>query len=647
MSEKRSASDHQGSQPKRIVTHSPGSAMNALRNSVLEALEESRMAEAISLATTALQELQANTIDMLELRAKAWSKKANSGEELKDALTMIQVAPGHANGYLCASKLYSMQGYQGVAIETLEKGLNHISPSDTGYLEIRHDHEKAKARSQRRVDFIANCPYDIVPFIVNNIADDTIVESTMVSRTWHTRILQCQTRWRAFQVGNFRNRVYHLLPAVSHHIVELKLVAHPLFLAKCFRLMQRRVYPRLRSLEIEGNGCAPDQVYRFSSDFCGTLPSISGTLTHLHIADISTGLPPLAAILAICRNLSKVYVKNAGSDPVWLSGLSLPHTTLLTHLTLSTSFRELSASDLEPLLRCSPALTYLELTHCNVEILLPIERYSRNLTHLLLNPSGIYQEFYKVLDLPLGSLQYLILGGDFSVNLIQTFLQAHHDTLTTLILSPEDESDIHHQEWNSLSNCSFPALTKLYIKLFESGFGTIVPVLIRQCPSVISMRFELLQESIASQVFDALAQLKHLKYLYIFESIFDSSGSSLPLMLKESALKVLEIADCYGLTDETLIAAASITSLETLWFGCDCAQITCAAVLEFTCLLGELPRLSTLYLDDMELCDVAIQNLCNSKSLKTVELSGCSISENGLLMLRECSMNVKIDRNKR
>ncbi|KAI8147627.1 hypothetical protein BJV82DRAFT_353757 [Fennellomyces sp. T-0311] len=339
MPEKRQAQDHLASPTKRSAkstTYSSNSAETEAESfikSATKAIIDSRLDDAITQSSSAFNSLSSKLIDILQLRSQSWSKKAKSAEEHEDALLMMLIEPKHHAGYLRAGKLYSMQGYQDVAMETFKKGLDNISPSDSNYTNIQRGYEWAKVRSQSRVNFLAKCPNEVGSCIIGHLTYDAIVESLAVSRVWRNKLLENPSCWKTFTVKHAAKKSNRLLPTVSPHIEELT-VKDMRWFHKALNVIKRHEFPKLHTLNIyhEDDYIKETKSYRSISNVLATL---SKTLTHLYIDHISIEPPCLSVILLICRNLTNLKLSHMKANAEWLVGLSLPYMTSLTHLSLT------------------------------------------------------------------------------------------------------------------------------------------------------------------------------------------------------------------------------------------------------------------------------------------------------------------------
>ncbi|KAI7878401.1 hypothetical protein K492DRAFT_218131 [Lichtheimia hyalospora FSU 10163] len=111
------------------------------------------------------------------------------------ALTMQQLDPCSATGYLCAGHVYSMQGRQKAAIEIYDQGLAVVPLSDPSHQQLLDTRSMAQETDSKCIDFIKDFPVDIIEHIAPRIlpaeemAPCELGEYLGVSRVWRERLL--------------------------------------------------------------------------------------------------------------------------------------------------------------------------------------------------------------------------------------------------------------------------------------------------------------------------------------------------------------------------------------------------------------------------------------------------------------------------
>ena len=263
MSKKRQAQEQLESPSKRTTTND-----HYTTTSILNILE-GELAKAETTTTTTkenerlLRDLDHIIVTAHELRANICAKRANTTEELKSILAIIDLLPRQhdmSKYYLRAGTLYSIQGYQDRAIEIFEKGMTATSSSSSSnsaaqYTLLEENKQIALSRSEKCIDFIVNYPYDIVRTIIDYLPTDDLYELAQVTSTWRQKIVEDPNRWKTFRItrglrANKVDKTYRLLPMVSRHIEVLKINVTADFMPKCLLFIKMHNFSKLQSLKV-------------------------------------------------------------------------------------------------------------------------------------------------------------------------------------------------------------------------------------------------------------------------------------------------------------------------------------------------------------------------------------------------------------
>ncbi|KAI8137566.1 hypothetical protein BJV82DRAFT_661233 [Fennellomyces sp. T-0311] len=642
MPEKRHAQDLE-SPPKRTANASLDSVIAITTT----ALDNPQFDFAIEQVSTAFNGLAKSMVKLLELRAQAWSKKAKNAEELKDALTMINIAPDCASGYLCAGRLYSMLGYQGAAMDTLKEGLDRILPSDRNYVTIQHEYEKAKTRSQRRIDFVDQLPYELIPYITNHFTHDVVLASATVSRAWRIKLLGNPSEWKEFNVeikldegdtGTYIGQPFRMLPAVAHYVEQLSLDAQPTIMRNFLKLFQSHEFPRLQGLAISNISEYRQANNALDKPFFHALEKIGDALTQLSIERLDVLLPSLSVILSVFRNMAVLNLSKIHLIPVFFSGLTgLHHTTRLTTLTLWFPDIDIPLHEIDALIRCSPSLIHIDIGKCNGDVLSTIVHRCPDLATLSLNKSERFAGHPSWSNTSPSGFHQLVLGGEFSTAPVHSLLETKYATLQSLYLAPE-ESDTTLQDWSLLSGFRMKSLIDLHLEGSNSTFHTLIAPIIRQCPALQEIDLGLFETGITDEVFDAMAGLKHLDILRLNNVLLNELRS--PNLIRRLHISLLGFYACLGVTDDILRAASSIETLG-LWDIQGSDDVSESGVNDLTESLAKLPVLKRISLADLHVTDEAALKLCSSKCLRTVEiLEGTYISEEAIQIVRNHGIDI-------
>ena len=381
------------------------------------------------------------------------------------------------------------------------------------------------------------------------------------------------------------------------------------------------------------------------------LTSIAKTLTSLEFKNISIGLPPLAVILSICRNLQVFHQQYTPVDQEWYAGLSLPYTTSLKKITLMPPNRydEIPDHEIEALLCCSPVLEHLVLDACDPDMVIPaVQLYCHKLTNLELNRTNAALEdkknrFYT----PDGKLRYVYIGGDFLVSTLRSLLERSYQSLVSLFLAPESPGFMSEEDWSSLESPVLEALETLGILQSQQSSTTIndlATTMIRQGRQTIC-DIQLLDfgPRIPNDIVDAIMQVDYLERLTLDGCHIGDLADRGHNLLQIPHLFYLSFNVCEGITPKFLKSVGQIASLKRLiidWIHQDIG--TMEEMNEFTRHVGELPCLTYLQLGSMTLDHVDIQNLCKSKTLKNIEWHSINVPGGARKMLHDHGIKVII-----
>ncbi|KAI8139879.1 hypothetical protein BJV82DRAFT_581708 [Fennellomyces sp. T-0311] len=226
---------------------------NNLIRSPITAVEELPVDEKIT-QSRSKEILQMKMVEIYELRARYWAKKANFVQELEDAKSMLRIAPKRVDGYLYIGKIYAAQGKQKKAMRMFRKGMVKANNDTAAMALLDQECTIAQERSERRINFLSEYCYDIIPKIISYLENSDIVELSQVSKAWRLRAISDDPlRWKAFEIkGTLDDRPnLILLRSVSQYIEELKVKISSRLVGQCLTMMiQTDKFPKLRLLEV-------------------------------------------------------------------------------------------------------------------------------------------------------------------------------------------------------------------------------------------------------------------------------------------------------------------------------------------------------------------------------------------------------------
>lgn len=140
--------------------------------------------------------------DIHDKRCLVYRKIKDFTKARNDANSMIRINPKAFKGYLCAAKLYEMEGSAQLALKMYNAGLANIDKEDPAYQRFKNAYSSFKQsldasdRKQIPTDPIKHLPYpDIFHNILKMLPLRTIVACARVSKEWRQFILHDHNLW--------------------------------------------------------------------------------------------------------------------------------------------------------------------------------------------------------------------------------------------------------------------------------------------------------------------------------------------------------------------------------------------------------------------------------------------------------------------
>ncbi|KAI8139654.1 hypothetical protein BJV82DRAFT_672329 [Fennellomyces sp. T-0311] len=524
----------------------------------------------------------------------AFERKAQTALELKHALLLTRARPKSALGYLRAAKLYKLQGKQEEAIDVLKAGCSLIEGQRTLLLQQM---VSTNAQLQRRIDF-------------QNLTKQTVA-------------LSCG-----------------YLPIIAQYIEQITVDGKARLMAKYLKFLTQYDFPRLYACHTNDD-CesmyglmANDHVTNFASarkgsDISNTLytvlPYIAQTLTELHIRMRFTLTISLDRILSICRNLTAVSLLVRQISEAYQS-FSMSPTTALISVALLAQDGVHDPPYFETLFRYSPHLRSFSLHYCDADIIRVVADHCTNLKAIrtsLVNLDDVPQYYILTAQqIDIKGLELLVLGGIRSAVPLSAHLQASRCTLKYICLAPIGGPQSTATEWQPLTQFVMLKVIYLYVWMERcpKTFREQIPAMLRCYPGLKTLRLESWNSIVSerspapvlSQIYQTMVGTEGLERLGLARADV-GLDSFFKLILhystRDSSLRELEIRSCTGLTPVLLLQIAKISSLEDLCVGLlPVHEIDSSAMNDFTQLLIQLARLSTLIFEDSELTTEATEN---------------------------------------
>ncbi|KAG2220778.1 hypothetical protein INT45_012271 [Circinella minor] len=487
------------------------------------------------------------------------------GQEIEETLQFIKARPENVLGYLKTAKLYSCQGKQYIALSVLDNGINAVPSSSTDQqLLLRELRDIIQSRIDRRIDYMTQCPYEIVCNIANQVnimccLGDKL-EFINVSRTWRRKLMGYGPLWKNISISDNKLwKISHKLPVLSFvakFTDKLLVSGGP---TTSIKMLTTYPFSNLKKLEIHIERLSPREA---TSLLESAFPCVAGTLTGLDIyAPTSTCialyqilfvLPKLRSInIQVCAlNDGERWAQNSTrhfhyNQPKYLSQALIPESTaLLTRLEIGTSVY-VPMIILHPFLRASTNLRYLAL-ECfrrDVDILAIIDANCPNLADIRLrvkkrqiatrrdeideDDGTIPKRFESDPTtachvVPKGGLRSLELVGVQNTLPLTFRLEKSKNTLRSMSLMMSESSIYSRQiHWQTLSSFTLKSMAYLHICDGRTSFYQHLPEILRHCPALEMLRLQntpqqlddtyRLDDVIWSEMAFALTELPKLK----------------------------------------------------------------------------------------------------------------------------------------
>lgn len=189
---KRTSTTNNSSEPWKLVF-----------NDARQAFSENKFKNAVALFTRALV-LNPNHTTLLDCRAACYEKLEELDLALKDASTIVKVAPNDARGYLRAGKILSLQKKYEKATHIYTRALKKVDPTDARYAMISNVKELAEKalKPPSKHDMMTKLPYDVISLVFSYLSFDRRIQCTAVSKSWRNFTVNWAGMWRDLEFGN-------------------------------------------------------------------------------------------------------------------------------------------------------------------------------------------------------------------------------------------------------------------------------------------------------------------------------------------------------------------------------------------------------------------------------------------------------------
>ncbi|KAL9549289.1 hypothetical protein MBANPS3_005283 [Mucor bainieri] len=197
------AESSKAKQPKLTAISSSGEPWKQVFSDASAAFRESKFKESVALFNRALG-MNPSHITIMDCRAAAYEKLNELDLALKDALSIIKLAPKEARGYLRAGKVLSLQQKHKQAVSVYKRALTRVDSADKRYPQISSMLAIAekKATPPPSFDFMTILPYDVISLIFSMLSFDRRIQCTGVSQRWRGFALGWSGMWRDLDFGD-------------------------------------------------------------------------------------------------------------------------------------------------------------------------------------------------------------------------------------------------------------------------------------------------------------------------------------------------------------------------------------------------------------------------------------------------------------
>lgn len=168
-----------------------------------EAFAQKKFKESVALFTRAIT-LKPDHSTLLDCRAASYEKVDQLALALRDAKSIIEIAPTESRGYLRAGKVLSLQKKYDKAIQVYKRALEKVDPIDSRYHQIAlmQAQVEKKANPAPIRDFMQVLPYDVSSIIFSMLSFDRRVQCTGVCKSWRNFALSWSGMWRDLDFGD-------------------------------------------------------------------------------------------------------------------------------------------------------------------------------------------------------------------------------------------------------------------------------------------------------------------------------------------------------------------------------------------------------------------------------------------------------------
>ncbi|KAI9494400.1 hypothetical protein BDB00DRAFT_871490 [Zychaea mexicana] len=530
----------------------------------------------IDMASAALDELfNTQMLELLEIRAYAYSTQGKLYSAIADAQRMIGYAPTSSIGYLCKANIYAMYGYQIRAIEAYDEGLNRSTASSHPCTAIYHQwcHEqledaraKAVTHNDNRIDIIAKLPVKVAHSILARLSQASAGTCLYVSNVWRKLIINCAGAWEDVVVSDSTTNNLR-----AEMLVILKIVP----LIKCltidtsntearstlFLAMKTKKLAKLQSLkmtELTSRNVRPD-LTNFSNGLWQTTTLTTLTIDFGDNEDVIT----LRDILSSSSALTDLsYSTNGHLYDVFGDFTTWNSDGISSLISLQVKSGIITGPMIEAMLQCFPQIRRLVLYGCQFCVLDAVATHLPNLRVFACNPFSKHIPALETKDLnssdneearPQEGIRVLHVNHQtgrttFGIPAMQLIYKSM-ETLEVLHVDMPANNQLHlrrnypHFDMKSIRNLTLSGAPEILPFILQSlrETGTLTSLDVRCVPSIMTIVLYLLRMRrlpAELRISDTKCSQGHFALVQLFQKYESESLNPLQNILLESCASV-------------------------------------------------------------------------------------------------------------
>ncbi|KAI8352893.1 hypothetical protein BD560DRAFT_438613 [Blakeslea trispora] len=538
-----------------------------------QAFKENNFKDSAVLFSRALS-LKPGHITILDCRAACYEKLDELDLALRDAYSIIGVAPTEARGYLRAGKLLMLQKKFKYAISVYKRALTKVNSSDSRYAQI----QSMKIAAEKIVippaclDFMQVLPYDVVSLIFSYLSFDRRIQCTGVSHGWRQFALHWSGMWRDLDFGNRKVPITtikkYLSYAKNKHVRRLALMdANQTIMKRCLQALIDHDCQYIECLDFVR--CEIPMTL-----FNRMLRLVGKHIRNLRLDESSLDMARLfEEMIPSMPQLTEISIIGLDTDTMdaWLQSKESTNTLLnITHIRLSLNSANAAAwvirrcSQLQMLDFYTSTITFSDFT---------LQLANTDMTHLKelyytvgTNYQRKTQWQSRFLNLSqIDGLTTLCVHGDLSLtgDLLEQMIRKYHATLRHLTIS--DCRSLDNRIAQLVITPGLPQIQTLNIDMYISLEEWDLHTIISSCPNIENLSMAWIQGVTDDVLSDIQTTTKKLRKLDI-SNCNNVTGVGLQHVVKAhmSTIEKLILNNCHRIGPDAVSWAANLLGRHTV-----------------------------------------------------------------------------------